>query len=165
MYVNSVVYHRIFWIFWRCWLSRKCVCTEHKLESYIVCCVFESVFVFIPALCSAYLLHMELEMSSCKNDIVHRKKHYNKMTYLLLISTLPSIGFTNTEVIIFKPKFSMCIWTPRSNVDIPWRAWMHEKRFNDNCSDISRVQFIIYLTVNTCCVYVCAGLQPWAKIV
>jgi len=64
------------------------------------------------------------------------KKHYNKMTYLLLISAHPSIGFKNTEVIIFNPKFSMCIWTPRSNVDIPWQAWMHEQRFNDNCSDI-----------------------------
>ena len=92
MYVYSVVYHRIFWLFWRCWMSRKCVCTKHKLESYIVCCVFESVFVFIPALCNAYLFHMS-EISSCKNDIAHRKKHYNKMTYLLLISTHPSIGF------------------------------------------------------------------------
>jgi len=78
MYVYSVVYHRIFWLFWRCWLSRKCVCTKHKLESYIVCCVFESVFVFIPVICSAYVLHLKSEISSCKNDIVYRKKQYTK---------------------------------------------------------------------------------------
>jgi hypothetical protein len=47
--------------------------TKHKLQSYIVCCVFESVCVFIPALCNAYLFHMKSEISSCKNDIVHRK--------------------------------------------------------------------------------------------
>ena len=73
MYVYSVIYHRIFWLFWRCWLSRKCVCTKHKLESYLV--VFLNwCFFFIPVFCNAYVLHLKSEISSCKNDIVYRKK-------------------------------------------------------------------------------------------
>ena len=126
MYVYSVVYHRIFWLFWICWLSRKCVCAKHILESYIVCCVFESVFVFIPALWNAYLLHMKSEISSCKNDIVYRKKHYNKMTYLLVISTHQSIGIAKTQKSLYLNRSFQCSYGLQDQMwtYLGGRGWM-----------------------------------------